>query len=167
MVRDLHCAPPISSKQAMRHELSAPFTEAPIWAALRDCYHPQLRANIVELGLIHSVTIVLDREAPGAGVPGVPPRYRVTIGLMSAATDPASEDVEEHAAGIRALIENRLAGFPEVSRTDIEPVVDPPWTPDRIAPELRARVALAIASNHRPDALVQIQTNPVASRTDS
>jgi metal-sulfur cluster biosynthetic enzyme len=148
----------------MRPTDTAPLTESEIWAALRDCYHPQLRANVVELGLIHSVDVTFDPAAPGSRIPGVPARYRVRVRLMSSAADSRDDD---GAAQNVPLIENRLAALPSISRTEIELIHDPPWTPDRIAPELRARAALGIASNHRPDDLVQIQTNPVATRKGS
>jgi metal-sulfur cluster biosynthetic enzyme len=145
----------------MRSTPTSPLTEADIFAALHDCYHPEIRANIVELGLVHSIAITPDADAPGAGIPGVPPRYRVHISLMP--PDPGS-DTE---AQIVALIENRLAAFPNISRTHIHLISEPRWTPDRVAPELRQRLSLAIASNQRHHALVQIQTAPGKNREDS
>jgi metal-sulfur cluster biosynthetic enzyme len=131
---------------------NSPLTEADILAALRDCYDPEIRANIVELGLVHSISIAHDAEAPGAGIPGVPPRYRVRIGLTPPYLVSDSEPL------IIAVIKNRLAAFPSISRTHVEVLSEPRWTPDRVAPELRERLSLAIASNQRPHALVQIQT---------
>lgn len=136
----------------MRSTDPSPLTEAHIFTALRDCYDPEIRANIIDLGLIHSIAVTSDPDAPGAGIPGVPPRYSVHIGLMP--PDPGS-DIE---AQIVALIENRLAAFPNISRTRVDLIAEPRWTPDRVAPELRQRLSLAIASNQRHHALVQIQT---------
>ena len=51
-------------------------TETDILAALRDCYDPALPCNIVDLGLIRSIKITPDLEAPGTGIPGVPPSSR-------------------------------------------------------------------------------------------
>lgn len=138
-----------------------PITEGDILAALRDCYDPELRANIVELGLVNSISIAHDPDAPGAGIPGVLPRYRAHIGLTP--RNPGS-DME---AQIIAVIENRLAAFPAISRTRVEVLSEPRWTADRISPELRERLSLAIASNQRTHALVQIQTVPAKQREES
>ncbi len=58
-------------------------------------------------------TLALDRDAPGANIRGVPPRYIAHITLRA----PSSDDTRN--AQLRAQIENRLAGLPEISRTDI------------------------------------------------
>ncbi len=46
--------------------------EQTIHAALRDCYDPTVPCNIVDLGLLESVAITPDPEAPGTNIPGVP-----------------------------------------------------------------------------------------------
>src|ERR1700735_141668 len=51
--------------------------EQTIRAALRDCYDPTLPCNIVDLGVIESITLTPDPEAPGATIPGVPQKFRV------------------------------------------------------------------------------------------
>jgi len=56
-------------------------TEDDIRMALRDCYDPEVPCNIVDLGLVYRVGVELDREAPGAGIPGVPVKHKVSIGL--------------------------------------------------------------------------------------
>ena len=145
----------------MRAAANPLLTEADVLAALRDCYDPEIRANIVELGLVQSVSIAHDPDAPGSGIPGVPPRYRVHIGL--APPYPGSE----MEAQIIAVIENRLAAFAAISRTRVEILPEPRWTPDRVAPELRERLSRAIASNKRPHALVQIQTASAKPREKS
>ena len=146
----------------MRNISSAPLTEAAVLAALCDCYHPELRANLVDLGLVHSIAIAADPSAPGSSIPGVPPRYRVHIEILSLATDAADQFV----AQLAGIIENRLAAFPTISHTEVCILPGPAWTPDRIAPELRAQIVLALASNHRPHDLVQIQTAPAPPRPE-
>jgi metal-sulfur cluster biosynthetic enzyme len=89
-------------------------THADLLASLRDCYDPLLRRNIVELNLVRSATLTRDEEAPGATIPGVPPRYIVHIQLMAPGTDDAAN------AQLVAQIENRLAGLPAVSRSTVE-----------------------------------------------
>jgi metal-sulfur cluster biosynthetic enzyme len=115
---------------------TAPLTEDAIRAALRDCYDPELPCNIVDLGLVYGVALTLDRDAPGAGIPGVPERYRVAIQLTL--TTPGC-DAQSH---IVAQIENRLAAFERVSRTEVELVWQPAWTAERISPECRNRLGI-------------------------
>ena len=128
-------------------------TEQTIRDALRDCYHPEISCNIVDLGLVYNITIAPDPQAPGAGIPGVPPRHRVHIGF----TLPAPEDPNhpDSAAQLTAQIENRLAAFETVSRTQVTLVWQPPWTPDRISPAGRKRLALNLPRQTSP--LVQIK----------
>lgn len=98
-------------------------SHAIIEAALRDCYDPVLPCNIVDLGLLRSFAVAPDPEAPGSGVPGVPPRHRVHV--ITTLTSPS----EETEAQLRAQIENRLAGLEAVSRTTVSFLHEPPWTP--------------------------------------
>jgi len=115
---------------------ATPLTEDEIRAALRDCYDPELPCNIVDLGLVYDVALTLDHDAPGAGIPGVPARYRVAIQMTL--TTPGC-----HAhAQIVAQIENRLAAFERVSKTEVELVWQPAWTPERISPEGRKRLSM-------------------------
>jgi metal-sulfur cluster biosynthetic enzyme len=94
-------------------------TEPDLVNALRDCYDTLQQRNsarginIVDLGLVRSTSLARDTEAPGANVRGVPPRYVARITLRA----PSSDDTRN--AQLRAQIENRLAGLPEISRTEI------------------------------------------------
>ena len=133
-------------------------TEAAILAALRDCYDPEISLNIVDLGLVHSIAIAPDPSAPGAGIPGVPPRHRVSVALtLAQIADP--EDTP-----LVAQIQNRLAAFETVSRTDVILLREPAWNPGRITPEGRARLGNRLPSRKpsqtQPDALIQIQIRP-------
>ena len=89
-------------------------TRDDLLAALRDCYDPLLRRNIVDLNLVRSATLTRDEEAPGATIPGVPPRYIAHITLTAPGTD------DDANAQLAAQIENRLAGLPAISRSTIE-----------------------------------------------
>jgi len=88
-------------------------TDADLLNALRDCYDSVQQRNIVDLGLVQSASLKLDAEAPGANVRGIEPRYIATIKLRA----PGSGD--DRNAQLSAQIENRLAGLPEISRTEI------------------------------------------------
>ncbi|HEX4154779.1 MAG TPA: DUF59 domain-containing protein [Acidobacteriaceae bacterium] len=89
-------------------------TEADLLRALRDCYDPALRRDIVSLGLVESATLSPDRDAPGAGVRGLAPRFIAHIVLRAPGSD------ELHNAQLQAQIENRLAGIPELSRSEVK-----------------------------------------------
>ena len=143
--------------------MPAALTEAEILAALRDCYSPDIPLNIVDLGLVHSIAIALDPDAPGAGIPGVPPRHRVAISIIL--TTPTSPD----ATPLIAQIENRLAAFETISRTEVSLLREPAWNPGRITPAGRARLGNRLPSTQpastKPDALIQIQSRPAKSKT--
>jgi metal-sulfur cluster biosynthetic enzyme len=128
-------------------------TQSDILAALRDCYDPEISCNIVDLGLVHAIDLAPDPDAPGAGIPGVPPRHRVQISLTLTSPNDSAEQQ------IVAQIQGRLAAFETISRTRVEVVDEPRWTPDCISPEARKRLSLAVASNQSSNALIQIQIN--------
>jgi metal-sulfur cluster biosynthetic enzyme len=111
-------------------------TEADILLALRDCYDPQLPCNIVDLGLVRSITITPDHEAPGTGIPGVPQKHLVHIEITPTQTG------EDAAAQLSAQIANRLAGLETVSRTTTTLLHEPAWTPLSITPAGRRILGL-------------------------
>jgi metal-sulfur cluster biosynthetic enzyme len=101
-------------------------TEQDILRALRDCYDPAVPCNVVDLGLVRDVKVVVDPEAPGAGIQGVPQKHRVVVEL--ALTNPT----EEAAAQVKAQIENRLAGLEEAGKTTVVIREDNSWSPEQI-----------------------------------
>jgi metal-sulfur cluster biosynthetic enzyme len=128
-------------------------TEAAIREALRDCYDPEVPCNIVDLGLVYAINLVPDPDAPGAGIPGVPPRHRVHIALTLTMPEDSGALT---ATQLIAQIQNRLSAFETISRTEVALVWQPPWTPDRISPEGRQRLALRQPPLQSP--LVQIKS---------
>jgi metal-sulfur cluster biosynthetic enzyme len=111
-------------------------TETDVLTALRDCYDPVLPCNIVDLGLIRSITIAPDLEAPGASIPGVPQKHTVKIEITPTQTSEASE------AQLTAQIANRLAGLEAVSRTEVVLLHEPAWSPLNITPSGRKTLGL-------------------------
>jgi metal-sulfur cluster biosynthetic enzyme len=111
-------------------------TDAEIRTALRDCYDPELPCNIVELGLIRSIVVTDDSEAPGAGIPGVPQKYQVQIQLI------LTHFSEEAEARTRAQILNRVAGIEAISRAIVTILPTPQWTPSDITPAGRRILGL-------------------------
>jgi len=129
-------------------------TEADILAALRDCYDPEIPLNIVDLGLVHSISIAPDPNAPGTGIPGVPQRHRVFISLA------LTSIIDAEDTPLIAQIQNRLAAFETISRTEVTLVREPAWNPGRISPEGRARLGNHLTLKKPANALIQIQTRP-------
>jgi metal-sulfur cluster biosynthetic enzyme len=111
-------------------------TESDILLALRDCYDPVLPCNIVDLGLIRSISITPDRKAPGANIPGVPQKHKIQIDLTPTQTDEAAN------AQLQAQIINRLAGLETISHTTITLLNEPAWTPLNITPAGRKTLGL-------------------------
>jgi metal-sulfur cluster biosynthetic enzyme len=114
-------------------------TEAHIREALRACYaaapgHAQ-PINIVDLGLVESIALTLDPDAPGANIPGVPAKHSVSITLLPVTPDETAQSI------LAMQIANCLAGLEQVSRTSIQFIDTPAWTPARI------RLAFPILNN--------------------
>jgi metal-sulfur cluster biosynthetic enzyme len=121
-------------------------TEADILIALRDCYDPALPCNIVDLGLIRSVAVAPDPEAPGTGMSGVPQKHRIQVELT------LTSPTDEAAAQVTAQVANRLAGLEEAGETTVVLADEPAWTPQQITPA--GRRALGLDGN---PSLVQIR----------
>ena len=126
--------------------------EATILDLLRACYdlsNPYKQpANLIELGCLESLLLTPDPEAPGAGIPGVPQRFQLTLTVL-----PTTQD-EDARAQLSAQILNALAGLEQLSRTHLTLATEPAWTPARITPEGRRRLKLdpapfAILNNKR------------------
>jgi metal-sulfur cluster biosynthetic enzyme len=111
-------------------------TEAQIRTALRDCYDPTLPCNIIDLGLVLSVQITPDPNAPGANIPGVPPKHIIQIEITPTQHDEAA------AAQLQAQVVNRLAGLEAVSRITVILLDHPTWTPLNITPAGRKTLGL-------------------------
>lgn len=90
--------------------------------ALRVVIDPELGENIVELGFIYDISI-----SDGAA--------RITM----TATTPGCP-----AAGfLKEGVANSVARVPGVASVDVVMTFDPPWTPSRIGPSVRASLGFA------------------------
>ncbi len=111
-------------KTSSQPTISANFTEQLIWGALESCYDPEIPdANIVELGLVYGV-----RYDERTGV------AEITMTLTTPHC-PVGEYILEQ---VRQSVGN-VAGVKEV-RIDL--TFDPPWSLERIKPEIRQRLGL-------------------------
>jgi metal-sulfur cluster biosynthetic enzyme len=90
--------------------------------ALRLVIDPELGHNIVDLGFVYDISVVGDA-------------VRIT---MTATTPgcPATAFLEEGVASC-------VAQVPGVGSVDVEMTFDPPWTPERIEPAIRAALGFA------------------------
>jgi hypothetical protein len=87
-------------------------TDAELLHLLRDCYTPT-GPSIVAAGLVRSATLTPDLDAPGASIPGLPPRYIAHITLHAPSTDDTA------IAHLTTQVENRLLGLPTISRVEL------------------------------------------------
>lgn len=106
-------------------------TESDILAALRDCYDPEVKLNLVDLGLIYKVAIGPDPDSTLAW-----PRQWVKVTMtLTTPQCPASGLIFEQ-------VNNRLAGIQAISKVDVELVWEPKWTPHRISAAGRSQLGI-------------------------
>lgn len=105
---------------------STPLNEATVLAALRDIRDPEIPANIVELGLVYSVTIIED-----------------WVGVKMTLTTPGCGLAEEIVESVR----NRIRSIPGVIDGDVRLVWQPAWRPEMINPDTRTRLGIASSSS--------------------
>ncbi|MDR1144766.1 MAG: putative Fe-S cluster assembly protein SufT [Verrucomicrobiales bacterium] len=98
-----------------------------IWAALRTCYDPEIPVNIVDLGLIYSVTIS-DLPADTVKV-----NVKMTLTAPGCGMGPA----------IATDARNKILALKEVGVAEVEVVWDPPWNPGMMTKEGKARLGIA------------------------
>ncbi len=111
--------------------MSTGLTAEAVMDALRVCFDPELRVNIVDLGLVQTVNLRHDADAPGVDV-----RYRVHVQLLARTVD------ENREAMLVGQVQNRLLGMHEVSHAAVEVVAEPAWTSDRMSIAARQHLGL-------------------------
>lgn len=88
-----------------------------IWQQLKTVRDPEIPVNIVDLGLIYEAA-ASDAEAGGK---------RIAVRMTLTAPGCAMSDV------IKAEVERKLAGLPEVREVRVDVVFDPPWDKSRMS----------------------------------
>jgi metal-sulfur cluster biosynthetic enzyme len=105
--------------------------ESDILNALRNCFDPEVKLNIVDLGLIYSIATGPDPDSTPAW-----PRQWVKITMtLTTPQCPASGLIVEQ-------VQNRLAGIPDISKVEVDLVWEPPWTPHRISEAGRLQLGM-------------------------
>lgn len=106
-------------------------TEAEVLTALRDCYDPEVKLNLVDLGLIYKVETGPDPDSAPAW-----PRQWVKVTMtLTTQQCPASGLIFEQ-------VNNRLAGMQAISKVDVNLVWEPKWTPHRISEAGRRQLGI-------------------------
>jgi metal-sulfur cluster biosynthetic enzyme len=106
-------------------------TEADILTALRDCFDPEVKLNLVDLGCIYAIETGPDPDSAPKW-----PRQWVRVRMTLPTPDAPANGL------ILDQVNNRLASIPEVSRAEVELVWEPQWTPHRISPAGREQLGL-------------------------
>ncbi len=105
---------------------AGPVTETAIWDKLRDVYDPEIPVNIVDLGLIYDLRI----EDGGTGGSRVEVKMTLTAPGCGMG-GPISMDAKQ-----------RIETLPGVGEAQVDVVWDPPWNPQMISPEGRAKLGM-------------------------
>lgn len=106
-------------------------SESDILMALRDCFDPEVKLNLVDLGLIYGIELEPDPDS----TPRLP-RQRVKVAMTLTTPDsPYREQILEQ-------VQNRLATNPGLGKIEVCLVWDPKWTPHRISPAGRQQLGI-------------------------
>jgi metal-sulfur cluster biosynthetic enzyme len=106
-------------------------SEPEILTALRDCFDPELKLNLVDLGLIYKIEMSPDPDSTPKW-----PRQRVKVTMtLTTPHCPASGLIVEQ-------VENRLAGIRDVGKVKVELVWEPAWTRERVSEAGRLQLGI-------------------------
>jgi metal-sulfur cluster biosynthetic enzyme len=106
-------------------------SEEQISKSLRDCFDPEVKLNLVDLGLIYGIETGPDPDSTPAW-----PRQWVKIAMtLTTPQCPASGLILEQ-------VHNRLATIPDISKVEVNLVWEPKLTPHRISPAGRQQLGI-------------------------
>jgi metal-sulfur cluster biosynthetic enzyme len=100
--------------------------EASIYAALRQVEDPELLVNIVDLGLVYEVQVL--EPTPGQAT------VSVKMTMTSPACPAAPQLIQE--------AKDALLDVMGVEQAEVELVMSPPWTPDRMTEAARDQLGM-------------------------
>jgi len=107
----------LSPEESIQEAQQGVFSEEKVWEQLRTVYDPEIPVNIVDLGLIYSC-VITPLEQGGR---------RIDVQMSMTAPGCGMGNV------LKADVESKLAGLPEVKEVRVEVVFDPPWNPGRMS----------------------------------
>lgn len=102
-------------------------SEEAVWAELRNVYDPEIPVNIVDLGLVYDLKI----ESLAAGGSNV--EVAMTLTAQGCGMGPS----------IAMDAQRRIETLSGVGEAHVRVVWDPPWNPNMISPEGRAKLGMA------------------------
>lgn len=106
---------------------STEFSEERVWDAMRQCFDPEIPINIVDLGLIYSLSCTeLDSG-----------QYNVDVKMTLTATGCGMGPT------IAADARDKIEQLPFIASANVEIVWDPQWTPHMISDEGRKILGLS------------------------
>ena len=106
-------------------------TEDELRTALKDCFDPEVKLNLVDLGLIYAISTDPDPDSTPAWL-----RQRVKVTMtLTTPQCPASGLIFEQ-------VNNRLLSIPQVSKVEVDLVWEPRWTPHRISEAGRKQLGI-------------------------
>jgi metal-sulfur cluster biosynthetic enzyme len=106
-------------------------SEGDIFTALRDCFDPEVKINVVDLGLIYGVETGPDPDSTPAW-----PRQWVKVTMTLTTPEGSASGL------ILEQVHNRLAGIEDISKVEVNLVWEPKWTPHRITPAGRLQLRI-------------------------
>ena len=101
--------------------------ESAVWDALKNVYDPEIPVNIVDLGLVYDLAIV---SAPAGGSTV---DVQMTLTAQGCGMGPS----------IAMDAQRRIEALPGVAEAHVQVVWDPPWNPNMISPEGKAKLGMA------------------------
>ncbi len=102
-------------------------TQDAVWGELRNVYDPEIPVNIVDLGLVYDLAIEPLAEG-GSNV-----QVAMTLTAQGCGMGPS----------IAMDAQRRIESLPGVGEAHVRVVWDPPWNPNMISPEGRAKLGMA------------------------
>ncbi len=100
--------------------------ERMVWDQLKTCYDPEIPVNIVDLGLVYHCEVT---QLPEGG-------NRVDVRFTLTAPGCGMGDV------LKRDIEGKIAHLPDVTQSNIEVVLNPPWNQGLMSPAAQLQLGL-------------------------
>ena len=104
---------------------AGPLTEEKVWQVLKTCYDPEIPVNIVDLGLVYSLT--LEQSPEGAKV-----AVQMTLTAPGCGMGPA----------IAREAQQKILLLSGVADADVQVVWEPVWSPDKISEEGKKKLGM-------------------------
>lgn len=100
--------------------------EKHVWAALRQCYDPEIPVNMVDLGLIYKCEVVKSESGDH--------EVHIDMTLTAPGCGMGPSMVND--------VERKISQVPGVDKVIIELVFDPPWSNDKLSDEAKLELGM-------------------------